>query len=249
MKHRIIWLLILLTIIGGGGHVLALKSTSSHYSVNEVQFGSGSLNNASSSHYSAQENLGSTAVGNLKSTSYYAEAGFLTPNAPFLAMIVTPSTLNLGTMTATSTVTGTAAFSIRAYVDSGYVVESMNTTPVNESGKYLANLSSASASSAGTEQFGMNLKQNLTTCTNPAPANFGQNPVPIPNSNYATGVAAAGYNTCGLFKYNQGDVIAQSNLNGWGETDYTISYIANISPITSAGVYKMTQDLVVIATY
>jgi hypothetical protein len=46
-------------------------------------------------------------------------------------------------------------------------------------------------------------------------------------------------------------VIAQtpSGSSGWGQTNFTISYIANISLVTPAGNYIMTHDLVVVATY
>ncbi|HSW85436.1 MAG TPA: hypothetical protein VLF79_02370 [Candidatus Saccharimonadales bacterium] len=227
----------------------AAQSSSTNYKVNETQFGPGGLLNATSPNYKAKQSLGSTAGGRTSSANYGANAGFLTPNEPFLQMIVNPATINLGTLSSASTATGTATFSVRAYVDSGYVVLSMNKSPGNEEGKFLNSMTSAAASSAGTEQFGINLVQNLTSCATPAPANFGANPVPIPNSTFATGQASSGYNTCGLFKYNLGDTVAQTNANGWGETDYTISYIVNINTVSYAGTYTMTQDLVAVPTY
>lgn len=227
----------------------AAQAKSTNYEVTEVQFGTGGLLHASSPNYQAQESLGSTGVGLSKSSSYWAEAGYLTPNVPFLQMIVNPANVNLGSLSSSSTATGTATFSVRAYTDSGYNVLSMNNPPTQEDGYSLSPMTSAAASSVGHEQFGINLVQNLTSCTNPAPANFGANPSPNPSSSYATGQAASGYNTCGLFKYNKGDTIANSNTNGWGETDYTISYIVNISPISKAGSYSMVQDLVAVATY
>lgn len=229
--------------------VFAAQSSSANYEVNEVQFGAGGLLQGTSTNYQAQESVGSTGVGTISSAHYGSQAGFLTPNEPFLQMSVTAATINLGTLSSTSTATGTATFSIRTYVDSGYIVESVNNPPVNEEGKYLNNITTAAASSVGTEQFGMNLVQNLTSCTHPAPANFGTNPVQNPSNSFANGQAASGYNTCGLFQYNKGDTIAQSSGNGWGETDFTISYMININPISKAGVYSMTQNLVAVATY
>jgi hypothetical protein len=229
--------------------VLAAQSKSANYQVTEVQFGSGGLLNGSSANYKAQENLGSNIDGSAKSTNYGANSGFLTPSTPYLQMVVNPSTINLGTLSSSSAATGTATFSVRAYVDSGYTVMSVNSPPTNESGVALKNMSTAGVSSVGTEQYGINLVQNLTTCTNPAPANFGANPSPIPTSAYATGQAATGYNTCGLFKYNTGDVIAKSTTSGAGETDYTISYLVNINSLSKAGHYNMTQNLVAVATF
>jgi hypothetical protein len=249
MRRLRFFTLTILVIIFGSSSALAQTSKSTNYQVNEVEFGSGGLLNGSSTNYKAQENLGSTTVGSTKSTNYGAYTGFLTPNVPFLSMTVSAANVNLGTLSSSSAATGTSTFSVRAYVDSGYVVESVSPPPTNEDGYSLKNMSTAAASTVGTEQFGINLVQNQTSCATPAPANFGTNPVEVPSSAYSTGSASSGYNTCGLFKYNAGDVIAQSNSNGWGETDYTISYLINIAQYSKAGVYSMPQNLVVVATY
>lgn len=250
MKSLWLGALVLISVLLiSGSVVLAQQSSSTNYKINEVEFGAGGLVNATSANYKAQQNLGSTAGGFVKSASYWAQAGYLTPNAPFLEMVVNTSIINLGTLSPSTTATGTATFHVRAYTDSGYTVVTMNNPPAQEEGKTLSALISPTASAIGTEQFGINLVQNLTTCTTPAPANFGANPALMPNSAYATGQAAGGYNTCGLFKYSKGDVVAESIGNGWGETDYTISYIANISTVTAAGNYTMNQDLVAVATY
>jgi hypothetical protein len=249
MKRIYTGVSLFLVVLLSSLHVLAAQSSSTNYQVNEVQFGAGGLLNSTSPNYQAQQSLGSTAVGNISSPNYSAEAGYLTPNVPFLEMVVNAATINLGVLSTATTATGSAIFHVRAYTDSGYVVEAVNNPPTSESGRTLATIPVAAASSAGTEQFGINLVNNLTSCTPAAPANFGANPVPIPSSAYAHGQAAPGYNTCGEFQYNKGDIIAETATNGWGETDYTISYIENVGKITYAGTYNMTQDLVVVATY
>ncbi len=129
-------------------------------------------------------------------------------------MVVSQSNVNLGTLSSGSASTGTATFSVRANVDSGYTVLTMSDPPVNESGAFLSPMSSPAASNPGTEQFGINVVQNRTNCAPPAPANFGADPVRVPSSNFATGQAASGYNTCGLFKYTNGNVIAQTSGKG-----------------------------------
>lgn len=231
------------------GNTYAATPKSANYEVNEVQFSGGSLSNATSSNYKARESLGNTAGGKITSSNYQAYSGFLTPNEPFLSLTVGTSNVSLGTLSSSVASTGYATFSIEAYVDSGYVVESVNNPPTQEDGRILKAMSTAAVSSPGTEQFGINLVQNQTTCTNPAPANVGANPVQVPNSNYATGIAAPGYNTCGLFKYNPGDVIAESTTSGWGDTTYTISYLININTYTAAGSYTMAENLVAVATF
>jgi hypothetical protein len=239
----------LITFLSFLGNSYAANPKSANYEVNEVQFGSGGLLNGSSTNYSAQESLGNTGGGHLTSSHYQAYSGFLTPNVPFLSMTVGTTNANLGTLNSATASTGTGTFSVEAYVDSGYVVESVNNPPTQEDGHQMKDMTSATTSSPGTEQFGINLVQNLTTCANAAPANFGANPVQEPSNSYATGVAATGYNTCGLFKYNPGDTIAESTTSGWGDTNYTISYLLNINPYTAAGSYTLTENLVAVATF
>ena len=111
---------------------------------------------------------------------------------------------------------------------------------------HLHNLTTATASNNTTEQFGMNLVANTTICG--APANFGSSPQQIPSPTFGFGQAASGYNTCGLFQYNNGDTIAQSTKSS-GETDYTISYIFNVTPVTPGGTYTFYQVLVATSTF
>jgi hypothetical protein len=248
MKRLRLGVLLGVIVLFSTGGVVAATSSSTNYKVNETQFDSGGLLNGTSANYQAQQSLGATGDGSSCSATYCSEAGFLTGRDPFLEMVVNPATINLGTLSSVSAATGTATFHIRAYLDSGYTVLSMNNPPTNEEGAALTALASPTASAPGTEQFGINLVNNLTTCHS-APANFGANPVLVPSSTFANGIAGSGYDTCGLFKYHAGDVVAQSNGKGWGETDYTISYLVNINSVSKAGSYNMTQDLVAVATY
>jgi hypothetical protein len=96
----------------------------------------------------------------------------------------------------------------------------------------------------------------MNLVANTSPTTFGSNPSLQPDPTFATGIAAPGYSTTNQYKYGVGDVIACTgsagtcgNISGWGQTTYTISYIANINGITKAGAYSMDHDLVVVATY
>ena len=104
-------------------------------------------------------------------------------------------------------------------------------------------MTTAAAFDSGTEQFGMNLVANT------APVAQGADPVTQPDSTFAYGEAATGYGTADTYQYNAGDIIARSITRGWGQTDFTISYLMNVTSITSAGQYTMEQDLVITATY
>lgn len=228
--------------------LVSAQVTSPNYQANEYFFGTGGDVELSSPNYRAQGSAGALGVGQFSSTNYQAFSGFLTPNEPFLEMSIDTSLVNLGTLDASTTKTGTANFRVRAYIDSGYTVQTVSLTPKYTSGaqtSYLANMASQGSSTIGVEQFGINLKQNTS------PASFGANPSPQPDGTFATGVAAAGYDTTNQYKYNAGDIIAQtpSGSSGWGQTNFTISYIANISLLTPAGNYSTIHDLVVVATY
>jgi hypothetical protein len=232
-----------------GSHVFA-QYTSPNYKAEETFFGSGGELDASSSHYKAQSSVGALGTGYGSGTAYQAYSGFLTPNEPFLEMSINTSLVDLGVLDAASTKTGNSNFTVRAYRDSGYTVQSVSQPPQTATGNTLTAKATLGAPITGTEEFGMNLVANTT------PVSFGADPTLQPNSTFASGIAAPGYRTANQFKYGVGDVIACTgtagtcgSINGWGQTNYTISYIANISSITKAGAYSMVHDLVVVATY
>lgn len=235
--------------------VAAQTSSSTSYRVEEAQFGSGGeVESCSGGQYCAQSSLGSLGVGSASSTNYDAEAGFLTQNEPYLEFVVNPSTIDLGTLTPTTTGTGTATFYVRTYLSGTYSVVTMSQPPTSEGGAVINAKSTRGVSAQGTEEFGMNLRANT------APATFGTDPVNVPSDSFADGWAfgdgaggARDYDQPNEFAYGVGDTVARSQRTvgnqAVGRTDYTISYIANISPITEAGAYTMNHTLVTIATY
>jgi hypothetical protein len=229
------------------GLVFAGLYTSPHYEINQNQLtigGNGGLVNASSTHYEAMQALGETAVGTSSSTNYIAQGGFST-SYPYLTFIVNGGSFNLGTLSSVVTSTATETFSVRTYLAQGYVVQNASTGPLN--GSYtMVSPSSPTVSSPGTEQFGINLVAN-NSCTG-LTSNIGANPVQVPSGAYSNGAAASGYNTACQFKYVDGDAIASSSTSS-GETDYTISYIFNISSLTPGGTFVENHVLVATSTY
>ena len=230
----------LATLLAVPAIALAAQSSSSHYQVNEVFFGAGGQLNTCSSNYCSKQSAGETAVGNPSSTNYQAHAGFNTDRTPFLQFIVNGTSTDIGVLSTSSTTTTTATFSVKNYLSSGYQVVSVSQPP-----KYntytMHNLTTPSTSVPGTEQFGINLVHN----TSPS---VGANPVQVPSSSFSFGKAAGGYDTPNEYKYVPGDTIAYSNSSS-GETDYTISYIYNISNITPGGTYDFNDVLVATATF
>lgn len=219
--------------------------TSPNYQSEETFFGTGGEVESTSPNYKAQSSVGGLGVDRVTGTAYQAFSGFLTPNEPFLEMRINTSSVDLGDLETTVTRTGTATFHVRAYINGTYSVQTVSQPPQKVAGTShtLAGMATQGASTAGTEQFGINLKANTS------PATFGADPSPQPDSTFAFGQAAAGYDTANQFKYVAGNTIAQTGTSGWGLTNYTISYIANVSVLTPAGQYTMIHDLVAVPTY
>lgn len=224
------------------------QSCSSSYGVSESFFGNGGELNSCSASYCTKQAAGETSVGNPASTNFQNHAGFNTNRNEYIEFKVNASSVDLGYLSVGSASTTQATFSVKAYLANGYVVKNASNPPSSggASPHTLTNLTSPTASSPGTEQFGINLVNNTTGCG--APVNFGADPVQVPSSSFSFGVAASGYNNCGQFKYSKGDTVASSPKSS-GETDYTVSYLYNISNITPSGLYTFNHVLVATATY
>ena len=211
------------------------------YGVDEVFFGSGGVNDANSANYNARASLGDTGVGNSASSLYQLYGGFTTTEVPFLEFVVNTVNVDLGVQSTASASTGTATFTVKAYLASGYVVTTTADPPKN--GPYtMAGIPVTASSNPGTEQFGINLRANT------APATVGADPVQLPDTSFSYGQVAVGYNTPNQFRYAQGDTIAYSNQSS-GITQYTMTYIMNVSSLTPGGTYVMHHSLVATGTF
>lgn len=215
--------------------------SSSNYQVQEDFVGGGGSASSSSTSYKSQDSIGAAAVGDGASATKRSQSGTTTTNDPTLTFAVNTSSVSLGSLSSSIAKTGTATFNVLNYTSYGYIVQVLGSPPSNGS-HALTNMSSAAASSAGTEQFGINLKANT------APASFGADPQQAPDSTFSFGVAASGYNTTNTYKYVSGDTIASAPKSS-GKTTYTLSYVANISNSTQNGSYSGQQTLVCTGTY
>lgn len=224
------------------GIVLAAQSQSSNYQVNEVFFGSGGELNACSTSYCSKQAAGESAVGNTASNNYKAQGGFNTDRQPYIQFTVSNTNIDLGSLSATSTKTATANFTIKAYLSHGFTVVNASDPPSNNSYTMQPISSVPAASSAGTEQFGINLVSNTS------PITFGADPTFTPDSTFSNGLVAPDYSNHNLFVYRKNDTIAYSNASS-SSTNFTISYIFNISSVTPGGTYELHHVLVATATY
>lgn len=227
--------------------VFAQESSSNSYRVNEYQFGSGGELDSTSASFRAQSNVGSLGVGRSSSANYDAESGFVTPNEPFLELFINTTDVQLGTLSTATTATGNSIFWVRTYLSSSYTIQTMSPSLTSEGGAVIDPKAVTGVPNVGTEEFGINLVANTS------PTTFGDDPLNVPDGNFADGEIATDYATANEFKYGQGDIIARAAASignqAVGRTDYTISYIANIGSITEAGDYKMVHNIVVVATY
>ncbi len=229
------------TVLGVAAIASADASSSTHYQVNETQFGgSGADLKDCSTSYCAKISVGDTTVGAASSADYSAQFGSNTSDEPLLQVITTAGVQDLGILDTSHTATATRIIKVRTYLSSGYVVE-LTGTPPSQGSHALSAISTPSTSQPGAEQFGVNLVAN----TSPS---VGADPLQVPSSLTSFGVAATDYATPNLFKYVSGDIIASSPTSS-GETDYTLSAIFNVSNTTPGGHYDGSFSAVVVPIY
>jgi len=245
-QGRLVLVLSLMLCVGTVGRAAATTtSSSSHYSVTETQFGSGSaLNECSGNQYCAKVSAGDTTVGRASSMSYSALFGANTTDVPFLAVSVSGGTQDMGVLDDTHTGTAASSIKVATYLSSGYVMQIVGAAP--SQGVHRLNVPMGTGgtpftSQQGTEQFGINLVANT------APS-LGADPVDQPTGAADTAVVKSNYGTNNEFAYTDGDIVAQSNT-GNGEVDYTLSMIINISKVTPGGRYSGAYAAVVTPTF
>lgn len=143
--------------------------------------------------------------------------------------------VNLGTLTSSTTGSGTSQIGVATNAGSGYAVTVAGTT-LTSGGNTVTAMNAATTSSQGSEQFGMNLATNTTPSVGQAPDGSG------------SATAAAGYNTANTFKFTSGDTIA-STSGADTFRRFTVSYIANVADATEPGSYSTALTYVCTATF
>lgn len=225
-----------------GTIIAAPDYQSNSYGIDEYFIGSGGEVDAQSSSYSLRGSIGDIGIGNSSSANYQIYGGYTTTNEPFIELSVNTSQVDLGVIGPSNTGTGTAQFQVRNYLSEGYLVKHYGATLTNENGANIDALAANSASVQGTEQFGINIVANT------APSSFGSDPQQVPDASFSFGVPETNYDTANSYRFVSGETIASSPTST-GQTTYTISYIANVSGITGAGLYQMNHSIVATATF
>lgn len=147
----------------------------------------------------------------------------------------TGSTVSLGTLTSSTTGSGTSQLGVGTNAGSGYSI-TMNGTTLTSGGNTVTALATPTASSQGSEQFGVNLRANTTP-------SVGSNP-----DGSGTGAPTTDYNTVNSFKFVTADSIA-SNAGADLFRRFTLSYIANITTATEPGTYSSVLTYICTATF
>ncbi len=233
------------------------SSASTNYQIVEGEIGGNGQFNSASTNFTFNpsiddggSSLGETAVGNGASTNFQTNSGFNTTAQPSLTFIVNTVNVSLGTLSNALKSTATATFSVKNYTSYGYMVQIVGSPPTN-SVHALTALAADTASSAGTEQFGINTVLNTV-------AAVGADPVQVPGSTFSYGAAGDGatgaygttrpYTVSDKWRYVSGETIASAPKTS-GETDYTMTFLANISGVTPGGAYSGNIVLVATGTY
>lgn len=214
----------------------ALQST--NYMIDEDSIGTGNMLQSSSANYQARDGINDLVIGNSGSANYQLLGGAKTDPYPWLTFAITSSNVGLGVLSSATTATGTATFSVLNYTSYGYIVQITGNSPTN-SAHTITPMNIAGSSQTGVEQFGINLVANTL------PISLGANP---DNGQFGYGSVNANYSATNNYRYVNGDIIAQAPKSS-GLTNYTISYIVNVTPLTPGGQYTTDQSLVVTGTY
>lgn len=235
-------LLALGIVLYGGSTVMATTLKSDNYQVVESEFGSGSgLESCSGSgNYCARTAIGSLTIGDSSAGSKRVEFGPITEDEPALEVIVEQNESDLGELTTETTAKTSVLVKVRNYLSNGYVMQMTGDAP-KISNHTLTTPLTPTASTQGTEQFGINAVANTTPTV-------GANAVQVPSGDFSFGVVDSEYSTANLFKYESGDTVARSPSES-GQTNYTISMIVNVSNTTPAGRYAGDFSIVVIPVY
>lgn len=241
--------------------IASQQSCSGNYGVSQTGFSSGSVEQCplhTGSTYCANASVGDLSDGNIASGNAYqanAGTGLTTNRAPYLSFSVGGVSQNLGYLSASSTSDLVANFTVETYLAGGYIVQVDAPPPTdNVPGNHIMNIpGTPTASSIGTEQFGINLAANTT------PAGLGAAPTCTPSTGSFCPTAAmassitSNYNQVNKYYYpssgmNYTDTLVNANIST-GAVSYTVSFVYNISTTTPDGQYTYNGKFIATSTF
>ena len=148
----------------------------------------------------------------------------------------------------TDTATATSQMAASTNAGAGYAI-TVNGPTLTSGSNTVTAMATPAAGIRGVSQFGINLKANTTTTSNPA---VGTEVAPVANGTNYRGQAAASYNAVDNFTFISGNTVANSANGGAGGTDaqiFTASYIVNVPGSQPAGTYTSTLTYICTPTF
>ena len=233
-----IYVVLTCTAVSMAGMTVVFALQSNNYRFNETSLGGIGTADTRSTGYRALTSGGIIGFGTTIGTTMQVATGHETTDEPALAFAVAASGVSLGSFSPSTTATATSTFAVKNYTSYGYIVQILGTTPTNGANS-IAAMSTTGPSTAGAEQFGINVVANTS------PSNFGANP---DHGQFGFGTPTSDYGTTNNYRYVSGETIASSPKSS-GTTAYTISYIVNVSSFTVGGQYSSGQTLLCVATF
>lgn len=148
---------------------------------------------------------------------------------------VAGSSIDFGTLSSSATEFDTSVMAASTNGDGGYSI-TVNGATLTSGGDTISALAAQTAASTGTEQFGLNLRDNATP-------NVGADP-----SGSGSGSYTANYGTADSYRFVTGDSVA-SAAGATNANAFTVSYIVNIGGATEPGTYTATMTYICTATF
>jgi hypothetical protein len=147
----------------------------------------------------------------------------------------TGSAVSFGTLSASATNTGLSQIGVGTNGSTGYAI-TVNGGTLTSGSSSIDALASQTASSTGTEQFGLNLRNNATPDVGTDVDGAG------------TATPTVNYNTADQFRFVSGDIVASKNSPD-DFRRFHVGYIANIGTASPAGAYTSTLTYICTATF
>lgn len=155
---------------------------------------------------------------------------------PTLTFAISASSVSLGTLTTGAIGSGSHTLAASTNATGGYAITYNGTTLTSGSDTIDANAGSTAV--AGTEEFGINLRDNATP-------NIGSD---VTASAGSCGYAS-GYGTADSYVFVPSTTTTITNISAAADCTYTVSYVASISSITPAGSYSTAITYVATGTF
>lgn len=152
---------------------------------------------------------------------------------------VAGNSINFGSFSSTATSSGTSVMAASTNAGSGYSITNNGTTMTCSTctgSPTIAALATQTASSIGTAQFGLNLKDNATPDVGAEVSGSG------------TATATANYGTANQYRFVTADSVASVGGSTNANT-FTSAYIVNVPGNQAAGTYTAIMTYIATATY